>query len=202
MRKFCRFLSIFVLLFLLITTGCSSSKQYYFEFLSKEISVCVGEEINVKTIEVRTNLPNFEIVNISIENVGIAIVEGTKITAISNGTTKVKVTVKFDENYYQADFNLTVTSTSRNISSLSVTFEVYEINLSTKVVVLSVFKNGISYYDYSVAVLEGLFCEILFKTKLASFYEITFTIGSEFEIKFVDNLDLTNFYTVNSTMFE
>lgn len=201
MRKFCRFLSIFVLFSLLLTSACSKNNSFYFEILTNQIKVNLNQEICLTDLNCNTNLPDYELVDFYCENSLIAVVENNKVKAINTGSTNVKVTVKYDGNYYQSKFLLIVEGDNSSQTSLSVTFEVFNINENVSLVSFSVLKNEIAYFNYSVVVTEKLNCQILSKTKVASFYEIEFVNGSEFEVTFVDNLNTSNTFTISSLEF-
>ena len=83
MRKFCRFLSIFVLFSLLLTSACSKNNSFYFEILTNQIKVNLNQEICLTDLNCNTNLPDYELVDFYCENSLIAVVENNKVKAIN-----------------------------------------------------------------------------------------------------------------------
>ena len=192
MRKICKILSIFIFMTSLILMGCSNT-DYYFKFSNLNVVVSVNESINIFDLNIETNIKDYELISIVLENDSLVEINGNNIKAIKTGSTRVDVNVKYNkEDVITASFNLIIQNngtTSNNNENLIYTYEITEVEDNCSILKLKVYKENEIYLDYSVLLNFEDESNLIYKRKVYNYYEIKFKTNSQFEIKIKDLFD-------------
>ena len=186
MRKFCNFLSIFILLAVFLVSGCNDN-EHYFNFKYFNLTIGLTETVNIDDLPINTDIKDYEISKIFSTNKDLVEINNKVITPKDAGETKIYVQINFEGKTYETYFNLKIINYELSKEEdLTYTQNITKVDNEYSLLKIVVRKDNKDYTNYSATLTFNNANDIKSTSRIFAFYEVKHQTGAEFTIKLKD----------------